>query len=109
MSPLIAPPSREGPPLTTLGGFGPLTRLTVARYREVVADDAEIRRRQRRRADRAIVAGVLLMGSALLVAWLGLAPLLTTAAAILGGVLVSYAVHLAWLLFVNRESDGPPS
>ena len=81
----------------------------MARYRERVADDAEIRRRQRRRADRAIVAGVLLMGSALLVAWLGLAPLLTTAAAILGGVLVSYAVHLAWLLFVNRESDGPPS
>jgi hypothetical protein len=50
------------------------------------------------------------MAAALLIAWLGLAPpLLTTFAAIAGFVLVSYAVHLAWLVFVNRESDGPPS
>jgi ferric-dicitrate binding protein FerR (iron transport regulator) len=79
-------------------------------YGELVADDAEIRRRQRRRADRALGIGALLMAAALLIAWLGLAPpLLTTFAAIAGFVLVSYAVHLAWLVFVNRESDGPPS
>jgi hypothetical protein len=71
--------------------------------------DAEIRV-QKRRADRAALGGVVLMGLALLVSSLGWAPpLLTTAAAILGGGLLMYAVHLGWMMFVNRESDGPPS
>ena len=64
----------------------------------------------RRRADHAALAGVLLMGVALLVSSFGAAPRpLTTGAAIVGFGLLSYAVHLAWMLFVNRESDGPPS
>ena len=74
-----------------------------------MADDAELRV-QKQRADRAALGGVVLMGLALLVSSLGWAPpLLTTAVAILGCGLLTYAVHLAWMMFVNRESDGPPS
>jgi hypothetical protein len=36
-------------------------------------------------------------------------PMATTAAAIAGCLLLMYGVHLGWLVFYDRESDGPPS
>jgi hypothetical protein len=33
----------------------------------------------------------------------------TTAGAIIGLGLVTYGVHVAWLVFYEREPDGPPS
>jgi hypothetical protein len=36
-------------------------------------------------------------------------PVATTLAAIAGFLLLLYGVHVGWLLFYDRESDGPPS
>jgi len=36
-------------------------------------------------------------------------PMATTVAAIAGFLLLMYGVHLGWLAFYDRESDGPPS
>ena len=72
-------------------------------------DDAEIRRRKRR-SNRAVLIGVGLMAVALVAsAWELAPPMITTAAAILGFVIVSYGVHVAWLIFYDREPDGPSS
>ena len=50
------------------------------------------------------------MAFALLVSSVELAPpLATTVAAIAGFGLVMYGVHLAWLVFYDREPDGPSS
>jgi hypothetical protein len=35
--------------------------------------------------------------------------LVTTAAAVAGFVLVMYGVHVGWLVFYDREPDGPAS
>jgi hypothetical protein len=70
---------------------------------------AEIRRRKRR-SDRAVVAGLSLITVALLVSSRELAPALaTTLAAIAGFGILMYGVHLAWLVFYDREPDGPSS
>jgi hypothetical protein len=70
---------------------------------------AEIRGRKRR-SDRAAVAGLSLITVALLISSWRLAPdIVTTAAAIVGFGLVMYGVHLAWLVFYDREPDGPSS
>lgn len=70
---------------------------------------AEIRRRKRR-SDRAVVAGLSLIVVALLVSSRELVPALaTTLAAIVGFGLLMYGVHIAWLVFYEREPDGPPS
>lgn len=54
--------------------------------------------------------GVGLMAVALLVSsWELLPPIATTVAAIVGFGLVSYGVHVAWLVFYDREPDGPSS
>ena len=72
-------------------------------------DAAEIRRRKRR-SDRAVVAGLSLIVVALLVSSRELAPALaTTLAAIVGFGLLMYGVHVAWLVFYDREPDGPSS
>jgi Flp pilus assembly protein protease CpaA len=72
-------------------------------------DGAEIRSRKRR-SNRAVLGGLCLMAFALLVSSRGLAPeLATTVAAIAGFLLVMYGVHLAWLVFYDREPDGPSS
>ncbi len=72
-------------------------------------DAAEIGR-QKRRSSRAVVAGVSLMATALLVSYWELTPpIVTTAAGVIGFVLLLYGVHVAWVLFYDRESDGPPS
>jgi hypothetical protein len=72
-------------------------------------DAAEIRGRKRR-ANRAVLIGVSLMAVAMLVSSWNLAPpIATTVAAIVGFGLVSYGVHVAWLIFYDREPEGPSS
>jgi hypothetical protein len=67
-------------------------------------------RRRKRRSDRAVVAGLSLIVVALLVSSRELAPALaTTVAAIVGFGLLMYGVHVAWLVFYDREPDGPSS
>jgi hypothetical protein len=66
--------------------------------------------RLKRRSNRAVVAGLSLIAVALLVSSWQFAPALaTTLAAIVGFGLVMYGVHVAWLLFYDREPDGPSS
>jgi hypothetical protein len=69
----------------------------------------EIRRRKRR-STKAVLAGLSLMAVALLVSSVRLLPdAATTLAAIVGLCLVMYGVHLGWVIFYERESDGPPA
>ena len=66
--------------------------------------------RRKRRSTKAVLAGLSLMAVALLVSSLRLLPdAATTLAAIAGFSLVMYGVHLGWLIFYERESDGPPA
>jgi len=72
-------------------------------------DDAEIRRRKRR-SNRAVLGGVVSMVMAVLVDDLHVAPLVaTTVVAVVGFVLLMYGVHVGWLVFYDREPDGPSS
>ena len=72
-------------------------------------DNAEIRCRKRR-SNRAVLIGVGVMAVALAASsWELAPPIMTTAAAILGFGLLSYGVHVAWLVFYDREPDGPSS
>ena len=71
--------------------------------------DPEVIRARKRRCTRAVLAGLVVMAVALLASGQRLAPdLLTTAAAIVGFGLVMYGVHVGWLIFYDREPDGPP-
>jgi hypothetical protein len=57
-----------------------------------------------------VLGGVTLMLVALIASSVDLVPqLLTTAAAVAGFVLVMYGVHVGWLVFYDREPDGPAS
>jgi Flp pilus assembly protein protease CpaA len=70
---------------------------------------AEIRRRKRR-SNRAVVAGLSLIVVALLLSSQEVAPAVaTTLAAIVGLGLLMYGVHVAWLVFYEREPNGPSS
>jgi hypothetical protein len=72
-------------------------------------DAAEIRGRKRR-ANRAVLTGVCLMAAAMLVSSLQLAPPIATTVVAIGGFgLLSYGVHVAWLVFYDREPEGPSS
>ena len=72
-------------------------------------DDAEVGRRKSR-SNRAVLLGLALMAVALLLTAYDLGPLLvTTAAGIAGFALVMHGVHVGWLVFYERESDGPAS
>ncbi len=72
-------------------------------------DAAEIWRRKRR-SNRAVLVGVVITGFALLGSSLEVAPMLaTTILALVGMVLVMYGVHVGWLVFFDREPDGPSS
>ncbi len=72
-------------------------------------DEAEIKRRKRR-SNKAVLGGIVSMVMALLVHSTQLAPLLaTTVVAVIGFALLMYGVHVGWLVFYDRESDGPPS
>jgi hypothetical protein len=70
---------------------------------------AEIDRRKRR-SNRAVVAGLSLIVVAMLLSSRELAPTVaTTLAAIVGFGLLMYGVHVAWLVFYERDPDGPSS
>jgi Flp pilus assembly protein protease CpaA len=72
--------------------------------------DAALIRFRKRRSNRAVLAGLMLMAVALLVSSWELVPdLVTTVAAIAGFLILMYGVHLAWLMFYEREPDGPSS
>jgi hypothetical protein len=72
-------------------------------------DESEIRRRKQR-SNRSVLIGVGLMAVALAVSsWELAPPIMTIAAAILGFGMLSYGVHVAWLVFYDREPDGPSS
>lgn len=72
--------------------------------------DTEWVRARKQRSSRAVLAGVVLMAVALLVSARDLAPMmLTTIAGIAGFVLVMYGVNVGWLIFYDREPDGPPT
>ena len=70
---------------------------------------AEIYRRKRR-SNRAVLAGLSLIVVALLFSSREIAPAVaTTLAAIVGFGLLMYGVHVAWLVFYERDPDGPSS
>ena len=72
--------------------------------------DAALVRTRKRRSNKAVLAGMSLIAVALLVsAWELVADLVTTFAAIAGLLILMYGVHLAWLVFYEREPDGPSS
>jgi len=74
-----------------------------------VQDAAQIRSRKRH-SNRAVLGGAALMALALMASAWDLAPALaTTFAAIAGFMLVMYGVHVGWLVFYEREPDGPAS
>lgn len=57
-----------------------------------------------------MLVGVGLMVLALVSSSYELAPAaVTTVAAIIGFLLVMYGVHVGWLVFYEREPDGPAS
>ena len=67
-------------------------------------------RRRKRLSSRAVLAGVALMAVSVLLDARGLAPMLvTTVGGLTGFVLVLYGVHVGWLVFYDREPDGPSS
>jgi len=83
--------------------------VEIDAYRRCMPDPAEIRGRKRR-SNRSVLGGTCLMAVSLLVSSRELAPpMATTVAAIAGFLLLMYGVHLGWLVFYDRESDGPPS
>ena len=66
--------------------------------------------RRKRRSNRAVLVGVVIVGFALLGSSLEVAPMLvTTILALVGMVLVMYGVHVGWLIFFDREPEGPSS
>lgn len=74
-----------------------------------MAEEGEVRH-QKQVANRSVFGGVVLMALALLASALNAAPqLVTTAVAIGGFMLVMYGVHVGWVIFYERDPDGPPS
>jgi hypothetical protein len=66
--------------------------------------------RSKRRSNRAVVAGLSLIVVALLLSSREVAPAVaTTFAAIASFGLLMYGVHVAWLVFYERDPDGPSS
>jgi hypothetical protein len=73
-------------------------------------EDPEVIRARKRRCTRAVLLGLVTMALALLLSAARLLPdLLTTGAAIVGFSLVLYGVHVGWVIFYDREPDGPPA
>ena len=73
-------------------------------------EDPEVVGARKRRCTRAVLGGLAVMAVALLLSGLRLAPdLLTTAAAVVGFSMVAYGVHVGWVIFYDRETDGPPA
>lgn len=66
--------------------------------------------RRKRRSSRAVIAGVVEMAAAMVLSTLDVAPpLVTTIGWLVGFVLVLYGVHVGWLVFYDREPEGPSS
>jgi hypothetical protein len=83
---------------------------SLARAYGVEMQDPDAIRRQKRRSSRAVVAGLAAIAIALLVSTMDLLPpVVPTIAAIAGFALIMYGVHVGWLVFYNREPDGPAS
>jgi hypothetical protein len=81
----------------------------IRAYRRCMSDADEIRGRKRR-SNRSVLGGICVMSFALLASsWQLAPPLATTVAAIAGFVLMMYGLQVGWLVFYDRESDGPPS
>lgn len=76
---------------------------------ERMQDAAEVSRRKRR-SSRAVLAGISLIATAVTLSlWPFAPPITTTVGAVTGFALVMYGVHIGWLVFYDRESDGPSS
>jgi hypothetical protein len=72
--------------------------------------DATWVRSRKQRSTRAVVAGMGLMALALLVSARDLAPMMvTTVMGIAGFILMTYGVNVGWLVFYDKEPDGPPT
>lgn len=66
--------------------------------------------RRKRRANRAVVAGVAEMAVAMLLSAKHAGPLLlTTLGWVVGFALVLYGVHVGWMVFYDRDPEGPSS
>jgi hypothetical protein len=73
-------------------------------------DDAAEAGRRKRRSSRAVVGGCSLMTVALILSAADVGPAIaTTVGAVVGFVLLLYGVHVGWLVFYDRDSDGPAS
>ena len=82
----------------------------MARAYGVDMQDPDAIRRQKRRSIRAMVAGLTAIAMALLISGMELLPpVVTTTPALAGFALVMYGVHVGWLVFYNRDPDGPAS
>jgi Flp pilus assembly protein protease CpaA len=72
--------------------------------------DADVIRSRKRRSNRAVLSGLGMIAIALFVSAVGLAPpMSTTIAAVIGFLVLLYGLHLGWLVFYEREPDGPSS
>ena len=72
--------------------------------------DAELIRSRKRRSSRAVVAGSSLIAVAMVLSAMNFtSPLVTTIGALVGFVFMLYGVHVGWLIFYEREPDGPSS
>lgn len=72
-------------------------------------DSAEIGRRKRR-SNRAVLAGICLMATALLLSSADFGPRVATTGGAIGGfALLMYGVHVGWLVFYDRDPEGPAS
>jgi 1,4-dihydroxy-2-naphthoate octaprenyltransferase len=72
--------------------------------------DATVIRNRKRRSSRCVVAGASLIAVALVLSVVNFTdPLVTTIGALVGFAFILYGVHLGWLVFYEREPDGPSS
>ena len=86
----------------------PSAEVSAARPRTVgCVDPADVSRRKRR-SNRAVVGGLSLLATAVLLSLSDILPrILTTAGAVAGFALIMYGVHVGWTVFYDREPEGP--
>jgi hypothetical protein len=67
-------------------------------------------KRLKRRSSRAVIAGVVEMAVSMVVSVLRMAPpVVTTVGWLVGFALILYGVHVGWMIFYDREPEGPSS
>lgn len=70
--------------------------------------DAELIRNKKRRSSKSVLSGVSLIAVSLFFSAIHVAPeVATTLGAIVGFLMIMYGVCLGWMVFYERESDGP--